>query len=77
MSVCRVGATSFVYENQLFVAGGCDSSVIEVSITISMEVYYNGMNVLPHYPTTVSTSAQLCIRTTQFFSVHAMKPTES
>jgi hypothetical protein len=30
MSVGRVGATSFVYENQLFVAGGCDSDVIEV-----------------------------------------------
>jgi hypothetical protein len=30
MSVGREGATSFVYENQLFVAGGCDSRVIEV-----------------------------------------------
>ncbi|CAB4029907.1 kelch 20 [Paramuricea clavata] len=30
MNVGRVGATSFVYENQLFVAGGCDSRVIEV-----------------------------------------------
>ena len=30
MSVRRVGATSFVYENQLFVTGGCDSRVIEV-----------------------------------------------
>ena len=30
MSVGRKGATSFVYENQLFVAGGCDSRVIEV-----------------------------------------------
>ncbi|CAB4029908.1 Kelch repeat-containing [Paramuricea clavata] len=26
----RIGATSFVYENQVFVAGGCDSRVIEV-----------------------------------------------
>jgi hypothetical protein len=32
MNVGRVGATSFVYENQLFVAGGCDCRVIEVSI---------------------------------------------
>jgi N-acetylneuraminic acid mutarotase len=30
MNVGRVGATSFVYENQVFVAGGCDSRVIEV-----------------------------------------------
>jgi hypothetical protein len=30
MNVGRKGATSFVYENQLFVAGGCDSHVIEV-----------------------------------------------
>jgi N-acetylneuraminic acid mutarotase len=30
MNVCREGATSFVDENQLFVAGGCDSRVIEV-----------------------------------------------
>ena len=30
MNVCRVGATSFVYENQVFVAGGCDSPVVEV-----------------------------------------------
>jgi N-acetylneuraminic acid mutarotase len=30
MNVGRVGATSFVFENQLFVAGGCDSRVIEV-----------------------------------------------
>jgi hypothetical protein len=30
MNVDRVGATSFVYENQLFVAGGCNSDVIEV-----------------------------------------------
>jgi hypothetical protein len=30
MNVGRKGATSFVYENQLFVAGGCDSGVIEV-----------------------------------------------
>ena len=30
MNVGRVGATSFVYENQVFVAGGCDSHVIEV-----------------------------------------------
>ncbi|CAB4030572.1 E3 ubiquitin- ligase NRDP1 [Paramuricea clavata] len=30
MSVVRVGATSFVYENQVFVSGGCDSDVIEV-----------------------------------------------
>ena len=30
MNVGRKGATSFVYENKVFVAGGCDSSVIEV-----------------------------------------------
>ena len=30
MNVGRIGATSFVYENQLFVAGGCDSDVIDV-----------------------------------------------
>ena len=30
MAVGRVGATSFVHEDQLFVAGGCDSDVIEV-----------------------------------------------
>ena len=30
MKVGRKGATSFVYENQLFVAGGCDSRSIEV-----------------------------------------------
>jgi hypothetical protein len=30
MNVGRVAATSFVYENQLFVAGGCDSDAIEV-----------------------------------------------
>ncbi|CAB4026610.1 E3 ubiquitin- ligase NRDP1 [Paramuricea clavata] len=30
MTVGRKGATSFVYENQVFVAGGCDSNVIEV-----------------------------------------------
>ena len=30
MNVGRVGATSFVYENQVFVAGGCGSPVIEV-----------------------------------------------
>ena len=30
MNVGRVGATSFVYENQVFVAGGCESPVIEV-----------------------------------------------
>ena len=30
MNVGRVGATSFVYENQVFVAGGCDGPVIEV-----------------------------------------------
>ena len=30
MSVGRKGATLFVYENQLFVAGGCNSDVIEV-----------------------------------------------
>ena len=29
MSVGRSGATSFVYENQLFVAGGCDSDIID------------------------------------------------
>ena len=30
MNVGRKGATSFVYENKVFVAGGCDSSEIEV-----------------------------------------------
>ena len=30
MNVGRVAATSFVYENQIFVAGGCDSPVVEV-----------------------------------------------
>ena len=30
MNVGRVGATSFVYENQVFVAGGCDGPMIEV-----------------------------------------------
>ena len=30
MNVGRVGATSFVYDNQVFVAGGCDSPVIEL-----------------------------------------------
>ena len=30
MNVGRMGATSFVYENQVFVAGGCDSPVIEI-----------------------------------------------
>ena len=30
MNFGRVEATSFVYENQVFVAGGCDSSVVEV-----------------------------------------------
>ena len=30
MNVGRVGATSFVHEKQVFVAGGCDSPVIEV-----------------------------------------------
>ena len=30
MNVGRVGARSFVYENQVFVAGGCDGPVIEV-----------------------------------------------
>ena len=30
MSVGRIGATLFVYENKLFVAGGCNSHVIEV-----------------------------------------------
>ena len=30
MNVARKGATSFVYENQVFVAGGCESPVIEV-----------------------------------------------
>jgi N-acetylneuraminic acid mutarotase len=30
MNVGRKGATSFVYENQVFLAGGCDSRVIEV-----------------------------------------------
>ena len=30
MYFSRVGATSFVYENQVFVAGGCDSPVVEV-----------------------------------------------
>ena len=30
MNVGRVGATSFVYENQVFVAGGCENPVIEV-----------------------------------------------
>ena len=30
MNVGHVGGTSFVYENQVFVAGGCDSPVIEV-----------------------------------------------
>ena len=30
MNVGRKGATSFVYENQVFVAGGCESPVIEV-----------------------------------------------
>jgi hypothetical protein len=30
MNVGRKGATSFVYENHVFVAGGCDSRVIEV-----------------------------------------------
>jgi hypothetical protein len=29
MSVGRVGATSFVYENRVFVAGGCDSRTID------------------------------------------------
>ena len=30
LNVGRVGATSFVYENQVFVAGGCDSPIVEV-----------------------------------------------
>ena len=30
MNIGRVGSTSFVYEYQVFVAGGCDSPVIEV-----------------------------------------------
>ena len=30
MNVGRIGPTSFVYENQVFVAGGCDSPVVEV-----------------------------------------------
>ena len=30
MNVGRKGATSFVYENQVFVAGGCDSPAVEV-----------------------------------------------
>ena len=30
MQVSRVAATSFVFENQVFVAGGCDSPVMEV-----------------------------------------------
>ena len=30
MNVARKGASSFVYENQVFVAGGCDSHVVEM-----------------------------------------------
>ncbi len=30
MNIGRIGATSFVHDNQVFVAGGCDSDVIEV-----------------------------------------------
>ena len=30
MNVSRIGATSFVYDNQVFVAGGCSSPVVEV-----------------------------------------------
>ena len=30
MNVGRIGATSFVYDSQVFVAGGCDSPVVEV-----------------------------------------------
>ena len=30
MNFCRKGATSFVYESQLFVAGGCDHHLIDV-----------------------------------------------
>ena len=42
MNMGRVGAASFVYENQVLVAGGCDNPVIEVLNLISriILVYY-------------------------------------
>ena len=54
MKIGRKGATSFVYENQLFVAGGCDSDKIEV-LNLSYDLsegllqWDEFMAALPHH----------------------------
>ena len=53
MNVGRKGATSFVYENQLFVAGGCDSDKIEVldlKSDYNNEICWTGFETtIPHH----------------------------
>jgi hypothetical protein len=50
MNVGRKGATSFVYENQLFDAGGCDSRVIEVlNLNEGLLQWGESMAILPHH----------------------------
>ena len=48
MTLRRIGATSFVYENQLYVAGGCDSEIIEV-LNLSECEWVDCMNILPYH----------------------------
>ena len=50
MTVGRKGATSFVYENQLFVAGGCDSRAIEVlDLNEGLLQWDESMAKVPHH----------------------------
>ena len=49
MNVGRKGATSFVYENQVFVAGGCDSDVIEVlNLNEGLHLHCQSIAKLPY-----------------------------
>ncbi len=70
MNVGRMGATSFVYENQLFVAGGCDSDVIDV-LNFNEGLLQCGVSVAK-VPYIVNASAPWFTRTAQFFFAHAV-----
>ena len=50
MNVGRKGATSFIHGNQVFVAGGCDSRVIEVlNLNESLLQWNQSVAKLPHH----------------------------
>jgi hypothetical protein len=54
MNIGRITGTSFVYENQLFVAGGCDSDVIDaLNLNEGLLQWDGSATKLPYYCTSL------------------------